>query len=68
MISYKPLRDFMYFNNIKITDIIKLGINSRTAAKFSKDEHVSLETITKICLHYNIPIEAVVEVIPKSND
>lgn len=63
MISYKPLRDYMYQNNILITDLVDAGFNSRTTAKLSKDEMVSLRTIMDLCQHLSLPIEDVVEVI-----
>lgn len=63
MISYDPLFDFMHFNKLLIKDLQKdLKLSPRTTAKFKKGESVSLATIEKICLYYNIPIENVVEV------
>ena len=63
MISFKPLLNYMHFNDLLIQDIQKdLGLSARTTAKFKKGESVSLATIEKICLFYQIPIEQVVEI------
>lgn len=64
MISYKPLRDYLYENEIKISNLAsELGISSTTATKLNKDVHVSLETIERICLHLELPIEQVVKIV-----
>lgn len=64
MISYRPLFDFMHFNDLKIKNLIEdVGIHPRTAAKFRKGGSVTLETIEKICLYYDIPIEQVVKIV-----
>jgi len=63
MISFDPLFDFMHFNKLQIQDIREdVGLSPRTVAKFRKGESISLATIEKICLHYQIPIEQVVEI------
>lgn len=62
LISYKPLKDYMYYNDILVSDLVKAGINSRTMANIGKGEYVSLKTIVKICLILDIPIEQVVEI------
>lgn len=63
MISFDPLFDYMHFNKLLIKDIQKdTGLSPRTIAKFKKGESVSLATIEKICLFYQIPIEQVVEI------
>jgi len=63
VISFDPLFDFMHFNKLQIQDVRKaVGISPKTAAKFKKGESVSLSTVERICLHYKIPIEQVVEI------
>jgi len=38
---------------MKKTDLLeKLGISPTTIAKFAKNEHVSRETIEKLCLYF----------------
>jgi len=67
MISFNPLFDFMHFNKLLIKDLQEeLGMSPKTTAKFKKGESVSLSTIEKICLYYDIPIEQVVEIILES--
>ena len=69
MISYDPLLDFLHFNKKNITDIGKeLGLSPRTLAKFRKGEPLSLTTIERICLFYDLRIEEVVEIIPEPTD
>lgn len=63
MISYRPLLDYMYHNDLLMSDVIKdIGISSRTAAKLRKGEPISLQVIETICLHYNLSIEEVVKI------
>lgn len=63
MISYKPLLDYFYENEIKKTDLNKeLNISTKTIAKLDKGEYISLATIEAICLHYGLPIEQVVRI------
>lgn len=69
MINFDPLFDFLHFNKLIRKNLIDdVGLNPATVAKFKKGESVSLATIEKICLHYNIPIEQVVEIIPDESD
>lgn len=63
MISYRPLLDYLHHNDLKIKNLInEVGLHPRTTAKFKKGESVNLETIEKICLYYDIPIEQVVHI------
>ena len=69
MISFKPLFDFMFYNKIQMKDLQEsLGMSPRTTAKFRKGESVSLKTIEKICLKYNLPIEDVIEILPDEDE
>jgi DNA-binding Xre family transcriptional regulator len=53
-ISYKPLFILLAKNSMKKTDLIeKVGISGTTLAKFAKNEHVSGDTIEKLCLYFN---------------
>jgi DNA-binding Xre family transcriptional regulator len=52
-ISYKPLFVMLARHGMKKTDLCdKLGISPTTLAKFSKNEHVSGETLEKICAYF----------------
>lgn len=63
MISYEPLLNALKNKNISIRRLQKdLGISSRTTSKFSKGGSVTLETIEKICLYLDLPIEQVVRI------
>ncbi len=67
MISFDPLFDFMHFNKLLMKDLQSdLKLSARTTAKFKKGESVSLATIEKICLYYDIPVEDVVKILPES--
>lgn len=68
MISYKPMFETLKEKRIALIDVEKgIGISSKVTAKFRKDEHVSLETIARICEFLNVPIEKVVEVKLRNN-
>jgi DNA-binding Xre family transcriptional regulator len=51
--------------NMVISDLRGDILNSRTIAKINRGESVNLSTIEKICLHLNVPIEKVVEILPE---
>lgn len=64
MISYKPLLNYMLDNNIPIGYLNReLSINPTVTAKFRKGEYVHLEIIERICNHFKIPIEQVIEIV-----
>lgn len=64
MISYKPLFRTIKEKGVGLTELgIGIGISSTVTAKFDKNENVSLDTISKICIYLDVPIEQVVEVI-----
>ena len=65
MISYKPLFKLLLEKGLTKTQLrIALGFSSRTLAKMSKGEYISLEIIDKICVYLNCHIEDVVEILP----
>lgn len=72
MISYRPLRDFLYFNNIKMVDLINDGIvTPNLSVKLNNDRGaVSLSTLYKIYKYLksetnkDINIKDLVEFIP----
>lgn len=64
MLSYNPLFSTLNDKGVSLYKLCKdLNISSRTRSKFNKNENVSLETIGKICIYLDVPIEDVVEVV-----
>jgi DNA-binding Xre family transcriptional regulator len=64
-VSYKPLFRLMVEQNMKKKDLIeKVGLSSSIVAKFAKNEHVSGETIEKLCLYFNCQPGDIYEVVP----
>ncbi len=62
-ISYKPLWKLLVDKNMNKGDLKSLlGVSSATIAKLGKDEHVSMETIERICIVLGCGIADVVEV------
>lgn len=66
MITYKPLFETLHEKNLKIKDLYDV-IGPDTATKFKKGESMRLDTIEKVCLHLNVGIERVVNVIPDND-
>ena len=67
MISYRPFRVLVADKNIETTSLAQeLGISPSTMAKLNakKEENdaVSLKTIDKLCKHFGVSIEQVVEI------
>ena len=63
-VSYKPLFILLAQNGMKKTDLIeKVGISGTTLAKFAKNEHVSGETIEKLCLYFKCQPSDIYEVV-----
>jgi len=63
MISYKPLFKTLDNKGITLYDIeVQCGMSSRTIAKFRKGESTTLDTLERICLFLDVPIEKVVEI------
>jgi DNA-binding Xre family transcriptional regulator len=65
-ISYNKLWKLLIDRNMKKKDLIaQSGVSKSTIAKMASNEHVSTETIAKICRALRVNIEDVVEVIPE---
>jgi len=63
-ISYRPLFVILAQNGMKKTDLIsKVGLTSPIVAKFAKNEHVSGETIEKLCLYFHCQPGDIFEVV-----
>ena len=63
-ISYRPLFVLLAQNGMKKTDLIeKIGLATNTLAKFAKNEHVSGDTIEKLCLYFKCQPGDIYEVV-----
>jgi DNA-binding Xre family transcriptional regulator len=67
-ISYNKLWKLLIDRNMKKKDLIaQSGVSKSTIAKMASNEHVSTETIAKICRALRVNIEDVVEVVPEED-
>lgn len=65
-VSYNKLWKLLIDRNMKKKDLVALsGVSKSTIAKMANNEHVSTETIAKICGALQVSIEAVIEVVPE---
>jgi len=63
-ISYKPLFHLMVERGMKKKDLLeKVGLTAPIIAKFAKNEHVSGDTIEKLCLYFKCQPGDIYEVI-----
>jgi DNA-binding Xre family transcriptional regulator len=68
-ISYKPLFVLLAQNGMKKTDLIsKVGLTSPIVAKFAKNEHVSGDTLEKLCAYFRCQPGDIFEYIPEGGD
>jgi len=51
---------------IKKDLIEKVGLTSTIVAKFAKNEHISGETIEKLCLYFHCQPSDIYEVVPEN--
>jgi DNA-binding Xre family transcriptional regulator len=64
-ISYRPLFHLMVERGMIKKDLIeKVGLTSTIVAKFSKNEHVSGETLEKICAYFKCQFSDIMEYVP----
>ena len=63
-VSYKPLRHTLIEKGITISRLCAdLDLSTAIRSKLNKDsDYVSLNTIEKICIYLDVPIESVVEI------
>jgi DNA-binding Xre family transcriptional regulator len=61
--SYKPLFHLLLENDMKKTDLRKepFSFGPSTVAKFDKGENVSLDVIDKLCSHFGVQPNDVME-------
>ena len=63
-ISYKPLFVLLAQNGMSKTDLReKVGISTNTLAKFAKNEHVSGDTLEKLCAYFRCQPGDIVEYV-----
>jgi len=63
-ISYKKLWKLLIDKNMKKKDLqIAAGISSSSITKMAKNENVSTETLTKVCIALDCDIADIVEII-----
>ena len=67
MISYRPFRVLVAEKNLETTALAQeLGISPSTMAKLNakkeENEAVSLKTIDKLCKHFGVSIDHIVEI------
>ena len=64
-ISYRPLFILLAQRGMKKTDLIaKVGLTSPIVAKFAKNEHVSGETLEKLCAYFQCQPGDIMEYVP----
>jgi len=60
--SYKPLWRLLLERDMTKTEMRELlGLSSSTLAKMGKDEYVSLEVIDKLCTHFEVQPNDILE-------
>lgn len=66
MISFQPFRDYLKAHNITLNKACRdIGFAERIQVIIKHDRgNISLRTVEKLCLHFNIPVEQVLEYIP----
>ena len=63
MISYKPFLHYMIDHDIPKSYLNEvLGFSWSTISKLNNGDPVRLDILEKICLHFKIPIEQVMEI------
>jgi DNA-binding Xre family transcriptional regulator len=67
MISYGPLKRTLSEMKIELKDL-ETGnggvLNKRTVSKLRHNKTVNIESIERVCLFLNVPVEEVVEIKP----
>ena len=65
-INYNNLFKILIDNHLTKTEFAeKVGLSSRTLAKLSKGQAISMEKLIDICDYFNCTFDDVVEIIPK---
>ena len=68
-ISYRPLFVLLAQRSMKKTDLIsKVELATNTLAKFAKNQHVSGETIEKLCAYFQCQPGDIMEYVPDAGE
>jgi DNA-binding Xre family transcriptional regulator len=60
--SYKPLWRLLLEKDLNKTEMReKLGISPATLAKMGKDEYISMEILDKVCTHFEVQPNQIIE-------
>jgi len=66
-ISYKPLFHLMIERGMIKKDLVeKVGLTSTIVAKFAKNEHISGDTLERLCAYFNCQPGDIMEYVPGS--
>ncbi|WP_409174824.1 helix-turn-helix domain-containing protein [Brevibacillus fortis] len=67
--SYKPLWHLLLEKDMKRTDLLnEPGLSTSTLAKLGKDQYVSMEVIDKLCTHFSVQPDKIMEWKEDSKD
>jgi DNA-binding Xre family transcriptional regulator len=64
MISFQPLLNTLKDRDMTISDLRGVVLDSKTIAKFKKGASMRLDTIERICLYLDVPVEKVIKIEP----
>ena len=65
MISYKPLSKVLIDKDLKKRDLIQMAdLSKATLAKLSKNEHVSMDVIERLCVALECQPGDIIEYVP----
>lgn len=63
MVSYNRLRHLLVDKGLKTSYLQDaLGISRPTISKINRDEYIHLEIIDRICNHFHVPIDSILEI------
>ena len=69
MFTYNKLRSLLESRGISFRQLrSELGITPQVAGHLNNDRPVSIERLALICQYLDVPIEAVVEVLPNDTE
>lgn len=68
MFTFQPLRDYLDKKGLSVKRLMKeLDFSTNVAVALNNDREVRLEHIARICIHLDLPIEAVIEILPETD-
>lgn len=67
MISYKPLSKVLIDKDLKKRDLIQMAdLSKATLTKLSKNEHVSMDVIERLCVALECQPGDIIEYVPSN--